>query len=280
MRTEIVTGMSEQEYRDYDAINVSTLKKLRSGIPADINAPFVAGPAVKFGTLFHTRLLEPERWKDGVSYHLRPDTYPSKTGAKPWSGNADWCKEWLASHEDLPVIGSSGDYSMETIDNMIASVEAMPEAKRMLEWRSQREVVVFAPDEPTGLQMKGRIDVMAEDDDGRAVILDVKTTDDPSGWERTASNLGYWLQESFYTRLMNLNGVDPLFVFIVVGTRFPHAVRVGVLDQSARDRGERENRRLLDLYARHKASNDWPAYRVADDGNRVGLETFNLKIWT
>lgn len=275
MRTEIVTNMPDPEYRAHEGVSISELKTLASGIPADAVAyreqKKEPSAAMVFGRLVHLAILEPHLFGDGLSHHVKPDGIDGRTKAG---------KDWLAANCTLPVLPQSGDYSLTTIRDMKRSLVDMPEANAVLGWRGSNEASLFAVDEPTGLQLKGRVDRLSEDDSGRPVIVDLKTTDNVAEWERTASSLRYWMQDAYYTRLARLNDIDPLFVFIVVGTKFPHAVRLGVLDDQARQRGEAENRRLLDLYAQCKSRNEWPSYKVRENMERVGLETFNLKIWT
>ena len=169
--------------------------------------------------------------------------------------------------------------NVEALQKMHDNLMAMPEARRVMEWEGETEVALFAEDEATGLQMKGRLDKLSSDDAGRYVIPEIKTCADPSDFERTASALGYYIQDAFYRNLVKLTtGEDATFLFIAVGTSEPYAVRVGYLDDEAKRKGEEEMRKLLDFYAWCIAQPELPAHKISE-AKRVGLEQFKLRIW-
>lgn len=275
MRTEIVTGMPDPEYRAHAGVSISELKTLASGVPAACKAyrerKTEPTPSMIFGKLVHLAVLECHLFADGFSHHVRPDGLDGRTKD---------CKAWLQAHSDLPILDATGDMSEQTIRDMQASINAMPWAKQLLRNKGSNEASVFAMCPETGLQLKGRLDRLSEDDAGNPCIVDLKTTDDPARFEQQAASLRYWQQDAYYTRLLELNGIaNAMFVFVVVGTQAPHAVRVGCLPIQAREAGRRENERLLKLYAKCRLEDKWPSYRVQDDGLPCGLETFQLKIW-
>ena len=55
--------------------------------------------SLEFGKAAHMLLLGEEGFKE--RYALRPEKYPGEKGEmKPWSGNANWCKGWLADQKN------------------------------------------------------------------------------------------------------------------------------------------------------------------------------------
>ncbi len=90
--------------------------------------------------------------------------------------------------------------------------------------------------------------------------------------------MGYFLQDPYYAKLSALNGIDPLFLFVVVSTTFPHYVRLGTLSDQARTRNMQRVDDLLQTYSECARRNYWPAYRIRPDLSRVGVEEFNLYI--
>ena len=186
---------------------------------------------------------------------------------------------WMAEHADKHVIPEFGKLSHAGLSRMRENVMVLPETRRIMEWTGATEVAIFAPDAETGIQMKGRLDKMSEDDDGRAAIPDIKTIVDASDFERQAATLRYHMQSEWYSELARLNGVEATFVFIAVSTTMPYAVRVGPLDAAAKAKGAEENRRLLNLYAKLQERGHFPSYKVDDAGRRTGMETFTLPRW-
>ena len=63
--------------------------------------------AKQFGSLLDCLLLTPDQFK--TRYAIKPATYKdAKTGEdKPWNGNSNVCKEWLADHEEFQVISNA-----------------------------------------------------------------------------------------------------------------------------------------------------------------------------
>lgn len=266
--TKITTNLEEKEYRAHAGVSVSQLKALAGGIPAEARVPVERTEAMDFGTLFHAALLEPGKFGDGISHHVKPVgmKFSTKEG-----------KAWQETHSDLPVVPAVGKLSAFAINAMLENVAAMPEAARILAWPGDTEVAFFAPHPETGLLMKGRADRLVKDDSGKPCIFDIKTTDDPCGFDRQAANMNYHMQAAYYLRLAALNGIeDATFIFVVVGTSPPYAVRLCVLDADAIARGLSKCDRMLRLWAACDAANSWPAYRVDCDLGRVGIETVTL----
>ncbi len=273
MRTEIITGMDEKEYRTHVGLSYSELKLLFTMVPAECKAyreePRDVTPAMQFGTLFHLAILEPDKFKEGISHCVRPEgmSFVTKEG-----------KAWRDAHAGIPMLTSDGALSKKAIEGMRESILSMPEARRVLEWRGNNEVAIFAEHPQTGMQLKGRCDKMSEDDKGTPVIIDLKTTDDARFFERKAVDMGYFLQDPYYRLLSNLNGIDPLFIFIVVSTKIPHYCRIGTLTPNAQARNMERVEELLAIYSKLIEKNYWPAHRIDANCNRIGLEEFNLFI--
>lgn len=272
-RTEIVPDLPESLYRAHVGLSYSELKLLFTMVPAECKAyreqPREVTPAMQFGTLFHLAILEPNRFKEGLSHYIRPDglSLATKEG-----------KMWRDQHADLPCLKATGDLSQASVERMRTSILSLPECHRVLEWKGTNETSLFAVHPATQMQLKGRCDKMSEDDSGRPVILDLKTTDDARFFERKAVDLGYFLQDPYYRLLSNLNGVDPLFIFIVISTKFPHYCRIGTMTPQAQVRNMQRVEDLLGIYSKLIELNYWPSHRIDTNCIRVGLEEFNLLI--
>jgi len=288
MRNEIVIGMDEKSYRSHPGLSYSELKLLWGGVPAECRAyreeeqkPI---KALDFGTLTHFFVIEKERFIEGEAYHIIPEEYPSadeKTGKvtmKKWTGQANYCKDWKKDHADLPCIPATGELSLETIVNMRASMQAMPEVSETLSWVHDSEVAVFAECPLTGQQLKCRIDWLGGKAGGTRAIVDFKTSQDSTRFERDIVTFGYWIQDQMYRRILKLNGVEADFFFVPITKTFPHCVRIGKIDEQARARNDQRLDELLEFYSACSRVDYWPSFKVRPDLSRVGLESFNLYI--
>lgn len=289
MRTEIVVDMAEKDYRAHVGLSYSELKLLFTMVPAECKAyreqPKKVTPAMQFGTLFHLAILEPDKFKEGLSHHVRPHgmKFTTKEG-----------KAWKETHDDLPILygqspedsddsddkdpkkESAKKMSVATIEGMRKTILELPEARRVLEWKGTNETAIFAMHPETQMQLKGRCDKMSEDDTGTPVIIDLKTTDDARKFEKQAVDMGYFLQDPYYRLLSRLNGIEPLFIFIVVSTKVPYYCRIGTLTPDAQVRNMQRVEELLSIYSKLIEKNYWPAHRIDANCNRVGLEEFQL----
>jgi len=141
----------------------------------------------------------------------------------------------------------------QRIQAMAAAVTAHPLAASLLGMPGEREVAAFTVDEPTGVWLRGKVDLLAG-----ACVVDYKTSADasPSSWSRAALTYGYATQDAMYRRL---TGRDRMF-FVVQDKTPPYLVAVVELDDDYRAIGERNLRRAIDLYAECRAAGRWPGY--------------------
>lgn len=262
MRTEIVTGMADADYRAHEGVSFSgVLKPLLSGIPAKVGVPVKPTESMMFGN----------RWDEYLLFGKVPSVDPPDFDGRTVKGKA-----WRNANP--LAISSEGAYSWQTLQDMKASVEAHPYAAEFLKRKGDNQVAMFAVDPPTGLQLKCLADRIVEDENGRMCIIDLKSTDDVSFFEHKASSLKYYLQAAFYTYIAELLGHDPTFIFIATEVNAPYATRVGAIDAYAIYQGRKQVRKMLDLWAELKG-NPLPSCKVNDEGQPCGLETFQLRIW-
>lgn len=97
------------------------------------------------------------------------------------------------------------------------------------------------------------------------IVGDVKTTIDAApnedGFGRQAANYRYAVQEAFYRAAIRSLGLpDPMFVFVCVEKALPNLVSVVKLDREARDYGERQMMRAIEIYRDCTRSGIWPGY--------------------
>ena len=250
-------NMADADYRAQHGISISSLKHI-SKSPAhykwNIENPQSQTPSMLLGTLTHLAVFQPELLAG--KYAVKPDgmSFASKEG-----------KLWRDSQSG-PII--SHDDSL-ALNGMAASVQANPTVASWL-LRGNPEVSLFA-EHASGLQMKGRVDWMVRDE---PVLLDLKTCEDASAFEREGAQRQYHLQEAYYRQLMRLNDVPvERFVFVVVEKQAPYGVRLVEYDAEAMLVAQAVNEDNLKTLDRCLKTGSWPGYRATP-------ERIKLPKWT
>lgn len=214
---------------------------------------------MRFGTLVHLRVLEPELFRQRV-----------------WVKPADWNGRTNAAKAELAELRAHGriECDMEEAQRIEGCATALlddPTARKMLE-QSEREVTYTWTEDVDGvpLECRARLDLLAIRPVG-AMVGDLKTTDDPSPREfaRSVANHGYHYQPPFYARpLRELLGIEPRFRFVAVRSRPPHEVVVYEVardDIAAADKlVSRTLRRLAECVRTDTWSSPWERRGVQD----------------
>ncbi len=252
------------DYHAHPALGSSDLRNLLRS-PAHYvaarKAPKVETPAMRRGTLAHVCTLEPERWaKDFV---LKPKV----------DGRTKEGKAVLADFE-----ASIGARQIVTYDEAVTAeaiaeaVKAHPAAAGLLRAQVGIEAPVFWADETTGVQCKGRVDLVAKVG-GRTLLVDLKTTGDasPEEFMRSIAKWSLHVQAAHYLDgWRTITGEEPAaFVLVAVEAEPPHAVACYALDATAIEKGATLRLRALDRYCDCVASGVWPAY--AGEIQTIGL---------
>jgi hypothetical protein len=236
--------MTEAQYRELDAINISSLKYM-SRSPAHYRAaldhPREATAAQLLGSMLHATVAEPQR----THYVVRPDglSFATKEG-----------KAWRDS-QTHPILGGDDD---DAVQAMYRSLWRHERAKSMIVGAT-KEVSVFELHKGTGLMLKGRIDLFNFDRAKNEVsIADIKTTDDasPGEFARSVRKWGYHRQAAYYMDLVAAHR----FFFIAVEKSPPYAVAIYELDDRTIEAGREANERDLATLAACIKADTWPAY--------------------
>lgn len=209
-------------------------------------------PAMVLGTLMDKALLEPDRFKEGLSHWVKPEgmKLTTKDGIK-----------WKEEHAGLPFISTEENAD---IKGMIASVMAHKLGRFVVE-RSIKQESAFCHDPATGLLRKCRPDTRLEDMDKRLTIVDLKTTfrggTSASAWSSHCAKMGYHFQHSFYSDIYrDLVGELPFFLFMPVERKPPYSVRVFQVHEEGVRHAREKCKVALEQYATCKESGKWPAY--------------------
>ena len=145
----------------------------------------------------------------------------------------------------------------DKVHRMAEAVRANSAAAELLSGKLVCEASILTTDALTGVDMRARPDGWRTD---IACLLDLKTTIDPSpeGFAKQAANLGYHIQESWYRRVMELDGHEvDRFIFIAVGKDAPYKVGIYELDTESLNEGDAAVQYALEQYAIAQANDDW-----------------------
>jgi len=236
--------MTEAQYREINAINISSLKHM-SRSPAHYRAalehPREATAAQLLGSMLHATVAEPQR----THYVVRPDglSFASKEG-----------KAWRDS-QTHPILGGDDD---DAVQAMYRSLWRHERARGMIVGAT-KECSVFELHKPTGLLLKARIDLFNFDRAKNEVsIADIKTTDDasPGEFARSVRKWQYHRQAAYYMDLVKAHR----FFFIAIEKAAPYAVAIYELDDRTIEAGRQANERDLATLATCIRTDAWPAY--------------------
>jgi len=235
-------GMPEDQYRAANGVNQSSLKEIRRSPSHYLHSlckPNESTPAMVIGTLLHARVLEPER----RLHVVKPDgmSFVSKEG-----------KAWKAE-QTAHIISRDDD---DQIHSMCSQINAHPIATMLLSG-SHKEVAGFRWHKPSGLYLKGRLDIVGNLN-GETFVADIKTTEDASAGEfvKTCMRYGYARQAAYYCDLAGASK----FYWIAVEKSGHHGVQVFALDAVSLARGRQEYELDLEQLGTCHKTNVWGSY--------------------
>jgi hypothetical protein len=182
----IVLGLTGDEYRSQPGTTQSDLNLFAESPLLFSIRQKEETRAMQLGTILHGLALEAR-----TGFHVKPLTYGPEN--KPWNGNANECKAWLAAHCDLPVL--SVDEAVEV--RVAASYVRQHETCAHWLQQGHAEVSVFTS------WGKGRLDYVADRGDYIDVI-DLKACADARHrkFSGTIMERGYHIQAAWYRRLI------------------------------------------------------------------------------
>jgi hypothetical protein len=216
--------------------------------------------AMRAGTLAHCAILEPDKLLQ--RYIGKPPGHDGRTKEG---------KAWSAAHAGLEAVSYDEFAAAAQQRHAVLAVPELAHALRT----GAAEVSAFWTDERTGLACRARFDWLHMLPDGRAIVLDLKTTPDagPTEFGRSVWTFGYHRQAAHYSAGLQASGVEvAAFLFAVVSNAYPFIAVPYLLDDEATRKGADEVRELLDLFAQCQRSKQWPAY-----GN--GVQVLSLPPW-
>lgn len=173
-----------------------------------------ATPAMKFGTLVHEIVFEPEFLPQN---HV---VFPAK----------DWTKTKKIRAKARPLAKAHPGKEIWHPDDWARAaccahaVASMPRLAELLTLPSKREHSIHWTDEATGLRLRCRPDWLLDAGD-TMICIDLKTCQDasPDGFRRSVRNWRYDLQAAHYSEGVRVATGKPVrWFFLAVESAFPH----------------------------------------------------------
>lgn len=230
--------MNNKEYHASPAVSNSKLSRFLES-PRLMNTPRKSTPALRWGSLVHTIILEPQLV--GSEWAVMPEGLDKGKGAKARE------EEFAAASVGLEVVTHT-EYQQLTA--IAAAVQEDAEAASLLAGAGVNESSYFWTDPITGIEMRCRPDRYRED----GLIVDVKTTRDDGvelySFKRSVVKYGYDRQSAIYTDgIEAVTSRKPIgFAFIAIeGKEAPEIfVQVFVMTEADIEFGRRRYRKGLD----------------------------------
>ena len=257
-----IYSIAAERYHAAAGVSKSMLDILAEKTPAHLiaylNGEKEETEAMRFGTILHRALLEPDTYKD--AFHVKPEgmRFSTKAGM-----------EWQSAHQDKPCLTSD---NATAIERMVSAVHTHPFAKRLLAG-ALPEQSIFVEDSH-GTLRKSRLDALTKGN----VIPDIKTTESAAldNFERSVSRYRLHVQAAYYLDNCNLAGIDKQsFFFICVEKTPPYAVRCLQLMPEVIMYGRTLYQRDLQVYRNCVETDRWPAYE--DTFTECALPTWEMK---
>lgn len=211
--------------------------------------------ALRFGSLAHMAILEPEKFKRNLVVEPKFDR-------RTKLGKLEYAEFVSLLPKDALIVSEeqAGD-----LIGMIDSIKSNPKASDLLR-RGDPEVSVFT--KLDDVDVRARFDFLVEDvsPTGKRqgiYIVDLKTTQDASriAFNKSLLRYKYWIQAGLYTQIAEQAFDCPvIFVFLAIEKKPPYECGLYVADDSVIDCGKAAVKRGLKLYKECLEKNEWPGF--------------------
>lgn len=240
----------EKTYREHPALNYSAAKSLLKSpkhFQNALNRKFEPSREMLIGTYVHEAVLEGKF----PSYIVRPADIDLRTKEG---------KEWKTKNAGKEIMSPDEN---SAILNAIAAMRDNADAQYLLKLCQNREHGIVHKFQD--VEIKGRLDAYGNDEAGKPIILDFKTTSsaDPEEFGRKAFGLRYPMQTAWYQSLLALElGLDeaPAYFWLTVETQDPFDVVIYQPPEEALEIGRAQMQHCVETYKACIASGKWPGY--------------------
>lgn len=203
------------------------------------------------------------------TFCIVPDEWPDENGVlRPWNANRKTCRKWLAEREKEGRTPLS-PREVDQIKNMSISLGNHPLVKQgALSGAIERSL--FWKDKETGIWLKSRPDTIPADS---ADFCDIKSARSViwAALQHTIDQFGYYRQVSLVrdaSRIV-LDMEMESFTLLFVEKQNPWHTRDVRVHHEDIDRGTRENRAAIRLFAKCLAEKRWPGPGDGNEGNET-----------
>ena len=235
--------------------------KWRHGEKKDRTMPML------FGSLVDAMFLTPKEVKK--RFAITPETYTNDKGEeKPWSWNANVCKEWRNKQTKEIVSADMRDTAKAAVASLkdcqlVADVLRCADTQVGLaaNWKADNGVVV---------PLRGMIDILPKRDSAwESAIVDLKTAQDGSRgkWSRVIWDNGLHIQAAMYLDMYNAATDESReqFLHIIVESAHPHEVGRREVGMEFISLGRAQYRHWLNRYAECLKLNVWPGWEADNE---------------
>lgn len=246
----ITDALPDPDYRRDPALSNSELKGITNPFRFQQNRlgrlPKKESAAMTLGTLFHMRVLEPDRWERDVV--VTPPEYEQK--------RTNVSKAWHQAQAEAGKLTIKPD-DLEMVDAMVSRLHGVLDGCRT-------EVSCFS-DSAFPVPTKCRVDAIRELGVGRVEVFDLKTIREghgsPGGFAKAARNLQYHHQQWFYTQILrSLGWTVERWVWLVIETEKPYCVGSYELTTRDMDVAKDEVEEKIDTLMWCLKEDRWPDY--------------------
>lgn len=258
--SEIIYGMPAEEYHKIDALSASTAKiLLRSPAHflAQKESPREPSPQMRFGTLVHAMVLEPETVD-------RDFAAVAKVDRRTKEGKA------AAEAFELANLGKTvvDMDQFQRAQRVKQAVDMHPIANMLFKDGKAEATLLW---EQYGIPCKARFDYLRSSD-----IVDLKTAQDASaeGFSRAIATYQYHMQAAHYAEgLKACSGWEmDNFFFVAVETDAPFNIGIYNIDQTAMQVGRELMRKASIAYKLAQDAESWHGYEPS-------IQTLGLPKW-
>tara|TARA_Y100000114_G_scaffold53473_1_gene48803 strand:+ start:1233 stop:2009 length:777 start_codon:yes stop_codon:yes gene_type:complete len=228
-------------YSDWKYITNSQLGYIKKGWEYYMmmkNGVKLDSPALRFGNLLHTLILEPEKYQEKF-FVLNDEDRPEPTKSMASKLNKAWKNKMLTKIEnDNKILIDLNQYNLAlTLRDKVKSFKIINDFIH----NSKKEIAKTWLDFNTLVECKGKVDMLIDDN----MIIDIKTTSKPiTQFKKSAFTYDYHRQAAFYSDGFNVKE----FIFLVVETNEPYQVGLFRCSEEFLDRGRQECFSLLNTY--------------------------------